>query len=277
MWPDFQKWHRQADEEAQHQSILLLAMKRGHLGRVTSAVHRYLITGNRPKPNVRPQYLKDLRERWLSYPDPKERNKKFRIFFGRLAELQFAEWLELEGWRVCELEALRKEQENGPDIEAWAARGGHAAFEVKFIGVEDDDFTSVLKSLADQPAAGPVSPYAAANYILFRAYEAARQLHGMSCDRIAVVVVDDPTWHRFNLQLGNGWIDWTKPSFFPADEVWERFLECQQNRYPDLAADLQPTLASLKAVWILRMSHGYQYNLEVEVPFRAPSAREITD
>src|SRR5262249_42079873 len=43
VWPDFQQWHCQpADKVDFHQSILLLAMERGHLHRVTSAVHRYL-------------------------------------------------------------------------------------------------------------------------------------------------------------------------------------------------------------------------------------------
>src|SRR5919198_1301594 len=49
VWPDFQQWHRQpADKVDFHQSILLLAMERGHLYRVTSAVHRYLITAGLP-------------------------------------------------------------------------------------------------------------------------------------------------------------------------------------------------------------------------------------
>lgn len=61
--------------------MVLLALERGHLDRITSPVHRYL---------------------------------KSRIFRGRLTELQCAEWLEAQGWVIEGLEALRQ----GPDIEA---------------------------------------------------------------------------------------------------------------------------------------------------------------
>ena len=265
VWPDFQKWHHQADEVAHHRSVLLLALERGHLGRVTSAVHRYLITAGLPRLDVTQQYLNDLRERWMHYSDPIKRNQKFRIFFGRLVELQFAEWLESQRWTVCGLEALR----DGPDVEAYTTSEGRAAFEVKFVGVENDDFALVLKSLAGQRAVGPVSPYAAANYLLFRAYEAAKQLQVSPYNRIAVLVVHGLTWDRFDLQLRDGWIDWVRPSFFPGDRVWQGFLECQQRRYPNIAADLQPALADLNAIWILKMLSDYQYNREFEVRIRA--------
>jgi hypothetical protein len=97
------------------------------------------------------------------------------MFLGRLAELQFAEWLEELGWKIVGLEALR----TGSDIEAEthdAVRGG---FEVKLIGTEDTDFKLILQSLAGKIVADSVSPYAAVNYLLFRVYEAAKQLAGM--------------------------------------------------------------------------------------------------
>ena len=114
VWPSFQQWHRQPDLIARHRSILLLAMERDHLGRATSAGHRYLMTAGLPRSDVRQQYLRDLRERWMLYPDPIERHQKSRMFLGRLVELQCAEWLELQGWTVSGLEALRE----GPDIDA---------------------------------------------------------------------------------------------------------------------------------------------------------------
>ena len=213
VWPDFQQWHRQPDTIAHHRSILLLAMERGYLGRVTSAVHRYLIAEGLPRPNVRQQYLQDLRERWMFCSDPIERNQKYRMFSGKLVELQFAEWLELQGWRVSVLEAFRK----GPDIEAYASDGRATAFEVKFVGIEDDDFASILASLARQPAGRSVSLYDPVDYLLFRVYEAAKQLQQVKCDRIAVVVVEESTWqNRFEIQLSGGWFDCTNPSFFPS-------------------------------------------------------------
>lgn len=260
VWPGFQQWHRQSDTVAYHRSILLLAMEWGHLGRVTSAVHRYLITAGLPRPDVRQQYLQDLRERWMLHSDPIDRHQKFRMFAGRLVELQFAEWLELQGWTISGLEALRE----GPDVEAYASDGRTTAFEVKFIGAEDDDFALILESLAGQSAGGPVSPYDATNYLLFRVYEAAKQLQRSGCDRIAVVVVEELTWFRFASQLNDGWIDWANPRFF-SGHAWEGFLARQQTRYPGLPNDLQRTLRSLNAVWILKQSEGYQYHREFEV------------
>ena len=259
LWPDFQQWHHHPDAVAHHRSVLILAMERGHLRRVTSAVHRYLVTRGLPRPDVREQYRQDLRERWMLYADPAERHQKFRIFSGRLVELQFAEWLELQGWTVSGLEALRE----GPDVEAYAKDGRAAAFEVKFIGTENDDFGKILESLAGRPAAGTVSPYDAVNYLLFRVYEAAKQLRQVVCDRIAVVVVEELTWFRFELQLSDGWVDWSNPRFF-SGHAWEGFLAGQRARYPNLLDDLQPALRSLNAIWILRQSEGYQYHREFE-------------
>jgi len=219
IWIDFQKWHNQPDTVAHHRSILLLAMERGYLGRVTSAVHRYLITSGQARPDIRQQYLQDLRERWMFYQGPTERHQKFRTFMGRLVELQFAEWLELQGWTISNLEALQE----GPDIEAYVFEDGVTAFEIKFIGTQDGDFSIILRGLANQPAVTSVSPYEAANYLLFRVYEAAKQLQRSTSERIAVVVVDDLTWFRFKLQLNDGWINWDNPRFF-SDHDWGGFL-----------------------------------------------------
>jgi hypothetical protein len=263
VWPGFQQWHHQPETVAHHRSILLLALERQHLGRVTSAVHRYLMTAGLPRPDVRRQYLHDLRERWMLCTDPVERHEKARMFSGRLVELQFAEWLELQGWTIYGLEALRE----GRDVEAYASDGQTTAFEVKFIGTENADFVTILESLAGQPAVGLVSPYNAANYLLFRVYEAAKQLQRSACKRIAVVVVEALTWVRFQVQLRDDWIKWANPSFF-SDHTWEGFLALQRTRYPDLLDDLQPALRCLNAVWILKQSEGFQYHREFEISLK---------
>jgi hypothetical protein len=152
----------------------------------------------------------------------------------------------------------------GPDIEADANEGQTPAFEVKFIGTEHDDFVAILESLAGHPAGGPVPPYDAANYLLFRVYEAAKQSQRSAYNRLAVVVVEALTWFRFQIQLKHGWINWANPSFF-SGQTWEGFLARQRPRYPNLLDDLQPALQSLNAVWILKQSEGYQDHRELEV------------
>lgn len=78
-----------------------------------------------------------------------ERHRKARIFTGRLAELQVAEWLELNGWTVSGLEALGAAH----DIQA-IAPGAHTttSIEVKTIGVEDVDFEMIVASLKGTPS-----------------------------------------------------------------------------------------------------------------------------
>src|SRR2546428_13741422 len=66
IWPRFRNWHL-SENEAVHNSILLLAMERGYLGSITSFAHRYLIAS---KHQVRKQYLNDLREQWMNYDTP---------------------------------------------------------------------------------------------------------------------------------------------------------------------------------------------------------------
>ena len=265
IWSEFQDWHRNLDNVAHHRSVILLALERGHLDRVTSAIHRYLTNAGFICSGVRQQYLKDLQERWMLQVDAIDRHQKFRMFLGRLAELQFAEWLEGRAWVITGLEALRE----GPDIEAKASTGAGSAFEVKFIGSEDNDFGMILQSLAGKPAAGPVSPYSAMNYLLFRVYEAAKQLKKTTSGRIAVMVVEDLTWFRFEVQLKDGWIDWVNPKFFNGDPIWQAFLKNQQRRFPNLPKDLSVTLAGLDAVWIVKQSYGFQFGLEYETSIRS--------
>jgi hypothetical protein len=84
----------------------------------------------------------------MLYSDVVERHRKYRIFAGRLAELQFAQWLESQGWEISGLEALRE----GPDVEGRASGRPDTAFEVKVIGTEDNDFRTMVASLTGEPS-----------------------------------------------------------------------------------------------------------------------------
>jgi len=221
-------------------------------------VHRFLLANGGPLKDVRQQYLQDLRERWMFYSDPIERHQKARMFSGRLVELQVAVWLESQDWTISSLEALRE----GPDIEAYVNDDRTTAFEVKFIGTEDDDFNQIVKSLAKNRAVGKsASLYDPVDYLLFRCYEAAKQLEKYSCDRIAIIIIDESVWSaRFALQVKKNWIDWAHPTFFLVHD-FEEFLKSQPY-YPKVINELQPVLARLNAIWILTRSAHYQYRCE---------------
>jgi hypothetical protein len=196
--------------------------------------------------------------------DENVRHERSRQFAGRVAELQFAEYLETQGWTASGLEALRK----GPDIEALARDGRPVAFEVKFIGIEKDDFAEIVKSLAGDPAGGSTSPYDACDYLLFRVYEAAKQLERVTCDRVAVVVMDDLTFCcRFDVELKDRWINWAHPRFYLKHDFIKFAAYQKQNKYHNLEDNLQPALQSLKAVWIFRRSGDYTFHREFEIPF----------
>jgi hypothetical protein len=189
----------------------------------------------------------------MNYADPMERHQKFRMFFGRIVELQCAEWLEGQGWKISALEAYRE----GPDIEATDGSRKSMAFEVKYIGQDDEGFDTGLKSLRGENACGLRSPYGAVNYLLYRVYEAAKQLRlSVAATRIALVVVDEVTWFTFATQLANGWIDWTNPAF---KLVADPFIDKQRSENPNLDDDLKSILGSIDAVWILKRSYGNQY------------------
>lgn len=269
MWPKFKAWHGKPDAAAFHCSMLLLALKRGHLKQLTHPIHRYLIKDGEVRADLRLQYVKDLPERWMYYDDALERHQKSRSFTGRIVELQCAEWLEAHEWTITALEALQE----GPDIEAREPSGCVTAFEVKSIGTEDRDFEMILRSIKGEPSWGWSSPYSGSNYLLFRLYEAAKQFGRFEGPRIAVAVIDDSTWPRFEVQVKNGSIDLRNPRFLGSDPGWEEFIAKQERRYPELRVDLAHTLGALDSAWVFRQRYGYEYSQEYVLPTRNGSAR----
>lgn len=184
VWPTFQKWDGNLADGDLHRSILLLAMERGCLGRVTSAIHRYLIQGGLPATELTNDYRSRLQEQWMKEEDPIERNNKSKVYFGSFVELQCAEWLESQGWTISGLTAFGAKS----DIIAYTDGEAKTAFEVKFIGREGEDFVLMLNSQSGtQPTGRWVSRYSSANFLLFRAYEAAKQLQRTECRRIALL------------------------------------------------------------------------------------------
>ncbi|MGA2577455.1 MAG: hypothetical protein ABSH24_15660 [Bryobacteraceae bacterium] len=202
VWPEFQDWCTHPDDVAEHRSVVWEAYVGGCLDRVTSPIHQYLLEGWSPL--CTKQYRQDLQEAWMRKKQPLERHKKWRIFYGHLVELQFAAWLEEQGYAISGLEATN---EKSPDVEAVSPAGVSSAFEVKFVGSQDADFEMQLKSLAGQPSCDTVSPYQAINFLAFRAYEAAKQLQRFHANRTAVLVIDRLTSGRFEPQLKEGWIN----------------------------------------------------------------------
>lgn len=114
-----------------------------------------------------------------------------------------------------------------------------------------------MKSLRGENPVRGLSPYGAVNYLLFRAYEAAKQLQRTNATgRVALVVIDELTWFTFETQLKDGWIDWKNPAFIGVNDS---FIDNERNENPSLDAELGPVLRSIDSVWILERSDGRQF------------------
>lgn len=259
IWPAFLEAAGRAPDEALHQSMLVLAFQRGHLEHVTGPVHRYLLEDGRVKPELRRQYAQDLRERWLLETGILERHQESRRFMGRLVELLCAQWLENTSWRITGLDAFRE----GPDITAEHEAEGLASFEVKSLGQEDSDFEAIVASLHGPPKVQTKDLYAAANFVAFRVYEAAKQLLRFGGRRIVLFIVNEITWHNVEFQLRGDWIDWRNAKLFDANSTsWRAFLAAQRERYPHLDEELSGVIRSLHDVWILKLCYGYELSQE---------------
>ena len=264
VWANFAAWHAEPDRVAAHRSMLMLALKGGHLARLTGPIHRYLLEDGKLRSDARHQYVKDLREKWMLCSEPLKRHQLSRVFTGRVTEFQCAEWLERQSWTIANLEALGARH----DIEAKAPAGILTAFEVKSIGIRDEEFQMILRSMKEGPSGGPVPTYSGINYLLLRVYEAAKQLRRFDGARVAIAVIDDVAWSGFDLQLQDHWLDWAHPAFFEGNETWETFLGQEMNRWcPNVRIELASVVQGIDRVWIVRRSNDdYQFHLEYEFP-----------
>lgn len=262
IWQDIKSWHSTPDAVALHHSVFALALERGHLKRLTSPIHQYLLQDGAVAPGLRAQYREDLKERWMHHADHLRRHQRCRIYLGRITELQIVEWLSSQGWTITELEAFRE----GSDATAIHPCEGQADFEIKMVGTEDMDFESTVQSLAGNPAYSRLSPYASVNYLLFITYKAAVQLQRSDRRRAAVVVISD--WYRFKLQLDGGWVNWTAPQFIEQDEELLPKLREQNNAFASETV-LRDALSQIDILYLLSQTGDFNYRLEKTLRYRS--------
>lgn len=243
-------------DPARHASSLLLAFEQGALSRLTGPVHRFLMEDGHLRSDLSLQYRQDLQERWLSAPTGVKRHERARLFFGKVVELQVASWLDKKGWAVKSLEALG----GSTDVIAESPARETCSFEIKYIGWQTDEFLGVVETLAGGDVGGaiptlqgvPLFFLDAANYLLFRVYEAARRLQQRCPRRIAAVVVDAMSWRRFATPLDERWIRWNAPVFLMASDQWSAFLANQRQHIPTLDTELPVAISALNHLWVFK-------------------------
>ncbi len=267
-WHEYKNWHKKDDTVAFHRSILLMGLKDGFLGNITILIHKYCLDKHDINPNVKKQYIKDLEEKWFSKTDYKERHKKYRIFMGKIVELAFSNWLESKEYTISNLEAWSGQY----DITAYKEKLTYN-FEIKFIGQEDEDFKHIVNNLRGGTSVGGVSPYIAANFLLFRVYEAAKQLENAKGPehRVATIIIDGMAFPYFKILILDHWIDWFEHPTFneTSDPTWEEFIASQRSKkYPDIDHELPELLKKLSAIKIMKIN-GFQ--LEEVIKYKNPN------
>jgi hypothetical protein len=120
---------RTEPDSAYHCSVPFLAFRRTCLPEFTASLHKFAVAGSDVRRDVTDQYLADLRETWVFENDETSRFRKARNYLSRLAELDFALWLESQDWHVSNLEMYG----GAFDVEAHSENGVATKFEVKFL------------------------------------------------------------------------------------------------------------------------------------------------
>lgn len=249
-------------DEAFHCSIPFLAYRRGDLSDFTKAFHRFVLDGSEVRKEVTAQYRNDLREKWVLEIDEISRYKKARNYLSRLAEFHFAQWLETQHWRITNLELYGGQF----DVEAMDGNQVATAFEIKFLGQRDVLFELIRASFTNATA-GALGVYSPVDYLIFRIYQAARQLHEANTRRIAVIVVSDYDV-SFKIPLSESWVDWNNPSFLKRDQEIQKFLADKYTENPNLDADVKAFITELNEIWILRYKSPFGLHLEHRIQLK---------
>ena len=272
IWPDFQKTASAVPNIVKHRSIVLGAFKNGFLSKITLPVHRYLLKGQEPKANLTNQYRKDLIEKWMLENDLLARHQKSRIFQGKLAEIMIAAWLEDKGWLIDNLEALSGKF----DIEATSPKQISYTIEVKYIGHEDDMFEGIVESLRSGTVVDGSwkNGYDGCNFILFKAFEAAKQLSASTKNPLAILVVSNMAWDLLEIQIKDQWIFNRPLRFFDsASKKWKFFLRKKksENKFANIENELDTIIGDLQELWVMKEQNCLAYSLESKIEFKSKS------
>jgi hypothetical protein len=191
-----------------------------------------------------------------------ERHRKSRIFQGKLTELLAADWLEDQRWTIEHLEALSGQF----DIEAKSPDNISYAIEVKYIGQEDIRYKEMVRSLSSGNAiGGSWSVYDGYNFILFKAYEAAKQLLNCDKERLGFIIISNIAWDFVEVPIKDKWF-YNRPFIFSgsASSEWNDFLrdKKKENKFSNIESDLDKIIGQIKELWIIEEENYLNYLLQ---------------
>ena len=139
------------------------AFRSGTLPNLTSPLHRYLFGPDGSiLTSVQQDYLVDLAESWNIKCLPMNRYRIYRTHMGKLVELLLAYALEKCGDVIMNLAALGGDI----DIRARSRKRIATAYEVKYLGMSDQEFLVMIRSFRNDSVFMPIDSLSAANRIL---------------------------------------------------------------------------------------------------------------
>jgi hypothetical protein len=262
IWENFRRVISTTSRPINHESIVLGAFRNGFLKRMTLPIHRYLLNGSAPARNLKSQYRTDLVEKWIFANEKLKRHKEARIFKGKLIEIMIASWLADNGWTINNLEALGGKF----DIEATSPEQISYAIEVKYIGMQDYRYIEIENSLESGEAVGGWwNLYDGYNFILFKIFEAAKQLSTCTKNRLALLVTNNVDWDFLKMPIEEKWIC-DRPFNFSDDAsaLWDSFITIkkQEKRFANIDNELDTAISGLKDWWILKENDDFTFSLE---------------
>ena len=249
-------FYESGGDEARHCSEPILAIQRGILGPLTLPLHRLMLDEQTLRSDVVKQYRSDLAEKWFLADNYPERYKRHRIFRSRWIELYFATWLLDSGWELEGLEVYGGDF----DVEASKPESSHTVFEVKYLAEREAAFEIGVRATRslDGVAVGPLSVSSPTDYLLFRLFQAAKQLEQSPNRKIAVIITED---YETSFRIPLSWVNWTDPKLFLKDNEIVQFIEEKKQQSPDLESEITQRIQSLDEIWIFCVENNFDIHL----------------
>jgi hypothetical protein len=265
-------------DKALHDSIFFIAFMDGMLHLYTTPIHTFLLDDeNNIRKDVKPNYLKDLRESWITITDEDQqveirRHKEARRFFGKFYELRLAYLLSENGYKIKDLEAWGGKADifitkpNDPFEKEYS-------IEVKYIGQTDEDFESAM-----EVKAYCWSPQGNANYLLYKICDAAKQMKKedkKESGKIAAIIIENISRNQFERAIRNEYFNLNEAKFEDYQIMKQNLLknisENKKKEIEDIFADPAKYVEYLDEIWVYMMNNTgsdldimYKYNIQTK-------------
>lgn len=237
-----------------------LAFKRGYLSTRTLPIHTYILNSNGcVRNNVSKNYLCDLTENLLLADSDLRIHTRAKEYLGKLSELVYTYHLEQKGDRIVDTAAWGSQF----DIVADNSEGQRIFYEIKHIGIDDEDFGRDLKSFEEKRCVvDSVCPDCAINHLFRRIYEATLQLEKVSFGegrKVVSILIDESAWYQFAIHFDRGWVDWEKPRFLEDKEHCRRHVARIAKEWPGIRENLNENLQSISEIRVYTMSSNFGF------------------